>query len=319
MNLRDLASVFLRHWILLIGCTVAGAALGLSLGFGAKTSYTAIARVAVMGVTVTTPEQASQMVSAIRAEMNLYHSLTFSDPVAERAARRIGGGAKPSEVSSAVSASTSDQILILTVVRPDEASAKSFVDAISTELAAEITSLQPQVIKAEALDVPTKVTEDAVSRKTLTAAGGVLGLLLAVVIVGVRMAFKPEVGGGSGLRTSSDIVLRARPEETTFHQLAVLLVSDPDGELILVGSGDKVNLGPWASGLTEALGARVGAVTVSASGVGREALEAARRGAVAALFVDSRDSLDAVKEMALLLNKAGANVAASIVVSDARA
>lgn len=324
MTLRDLASVFARHWLILAGCIISGGLLGLVLGLGGTPTHTATSRVSVVAVNAATPDEAGRMTNMIRSEITLYQALAASTPVTERVAVRVPG-TTPEGISAAISATGADQLLVIRVTQTDPAIAKRIAEAVAEEVALEIAELhpvQPPIIEARPIDAPVVVSSDGFSTRTLVMAGAVLGLVLGVAIVGLLAAFSPIVGSGAALTGIDGVhVLRARPDALATRQLAALLGQRLDtagGSVALVGSGPRVNLGPWSSGVTEALGSRLDAMTVSADGRDAELVDSLERGAVTALVVDARDPLVEVREQGALLMATGADLAAIVVVSDSR-
>jgi len=77
--------------------------------------------------------------------------------------------------------------------------------------------------------------------------------------------------------------------------------------------------GPWGRGLGEQLGAEATAVTAAPNGADPVALRAVSGGEVTVLVADRRDPLREVQEPANLVEAAGADLVAYLVVSDARA
>lgn len=324
MNLRDLAAVFARRWMLLAGCAVAGGLLGLSLGFGATPSHTATSRVSIVAANVTTPEDAGRVTSMIRSELSLYQALASSTTVTERVAGRIQG-TTAERIGAAISATAADQLLVIRVTDADPGLAKRIAEAVAEEVALEIAELHPvdpPIIQARAIDVPVLVSSDNFSTRTLVVAGSALGLVLGVALVGLIAAFRPVVGSGAGLVGFKGVhVMRARPDALATQQLAAVLAQRIDaagGSVALVGSGIQVNLGPWSRGLTEALGSRLDAMTVSADGQDPELVAAVSRGAVTTLVVGPWDQLAKVREQAALLAATGADLAAIVVVNESR-
>lgn len=324
MNLRDLTSVFVRHWLLLAGCVLAGGLLGAAVGIGATPSYTATSRVSVVAVSAATPEEAGRLTTMVRSEMTLYQALAASTPVAERVAARVQG-TTPEQVSGSVSASVAEQLLVLRITQTDSALAKRIAEVVAEEVALEIAELHPvdpPIIRARPIEAPVVVSSDNFSTRTLVAAGASLGLVAGLAIVGLLAAFRPVVGSGASLVGLGGVhVIRARPTALATQQLAAILgqrIDAAGGSVALVGSGAQVNLGPWSQGVTEALGARLDAMTVSADGQDADVVAAVAHGAVTALVVDPRDHLAKVKEQAALLSATGADLAAIVVVSEPR-
>ncbi|MDO5084710.1 hypothetical protein EII34_05805 [Arachnia propionica] len=324
MNLRDLTSVFVRHWLLLVGCALAGGVLGATLGIGATPSYTATSRVSVVAVGVTDAEEAGRITTMVRSEMTLYQALAASTPVAERVASRIQG-AIPEQVSGSVVASAAEQLLVVRVTQDDPMLARRVAELVAEEVALEIAELHPvdpPIIQARPIDVPVVVSSDNFSTRTLVVAGASLGLVAGLALVGLLAAFRPVVGSGAGLVGMKGVhVMRARPNALATQQLAAVLgqrIDTAGGAVALVGSGSRVNLGPWSQGVTEALGPRLDSMTVSADGQDGDLVAAVAHGAVTALVVNPRDQLSKVREQAALLAATGADLAALVVVNEPR-
>ncbi|MDO5066095.1 MAG: hypothetical protein Q4D96_02290 [Propionibacteriaceae bacterium] len=324
MNLRDLTSVFVRHWLLLAGCVVVGGVLGIAVGSGATPTHTATSRVSVVAAGATTPEDAGRLTTMVRSEMTLYQALVTSRPVAERVAARIQA-VTPEQVSGGVSATAADQLLVIRVTQSDAGLAKRIAELVADEVALEIGELHPvtpAIIQARPIETPVTVSSDNFSTRTLAAAGAGLGLVAGLALVGLLAAFRPVVGSGANLvGVVGPHVLRAHPSPLATQQLAAILGQRLDaagGSVVLVGSGALVNLGPWSQGVTEALGPRLDAMTVSADGQDADVVAAISHGAVTALLVNPRDQLAKVKEQAALLAASGADLAAIVVVSEPR-
>ena len=88
--------------------------------------------------------------------------------------------------------------------------------------------------------------------------------------------------------------------------------------MVLVGTGERVNLGPWRQGLSEQLGAEAAAVTAAPDGADPVALRAVSGGEITVLLTDRQDSLNRVQEALGLLEAAGANLVTCLVVSEPR-
>ena len=86
-------------------------------------------------------------------------------------------------------------------------------------------------------------------------AGGVLGLAVGLVVVWGLASLRPKVASGGALAASGRLVLRAEADQTAFEQLAAVLSphlkESATGRAVLVGTGERVNLGPWCRGLGE--------------------------------------------------------------------
>ena len=117
-------------------------------------------------------------------------------------------------------------------------------------------------------------------------------------------------------------MFRAEADETAFEQLAAVLsphlAESATGKVVLVGTGEKVNLGPWSRGLGERLGADAVTVTAAPNGADPVALRAVAGGEVTVLLTDQRDTLKQVRGIVDLLEAAGAKLVACLVVSHAR-
>lgn len=324
MNLRDAAATMTRSWLLIAAATAAGLAAGWGVTQTIHPSFTATSRVAVIAAEVGSPQEAEQLSSLIKAEMTLYHSLARSTPVAERVASRVGG-VNAAEVSSATAPVISEQILLLNVTLPDSDMASQTAKVLAEEVGAEIENLrpgQPQLIRAEPLDMPVVVSAEGTSSRLKIAGGGALGLAVGLLLAWGVAALRPLVGSGTALAEDGELVLRAEPEPVAYQQLAAILTprlkSSEAEAAVLVGTGARVNLGPWVQGLGEQLGANACDVTAAPNGADPVALQAVAGGAVTVLVSDRRDSLIDVREAIQLLKAASGNLAACLVVSESR-
>lgn len=199
--------------------------------------------------------------------------------------------------------------------------AKAFAD----EMVAEIKGLHPadpQLLRAEAVEAPVRTVTTGVSRGASLAAGGVLGIISGLIIVWGLAALRPLVASGGALAAGGRLVLRAKADAKAFEQLAAVLsphLKDSKTEkVVLVGTGERVNLGPWRQGLGEQLGAEAAAVTAALDGADPVALRAVSGGEITVLLTDRQDSLNRVQETLGLLEAAGANLVACLVVSEPR-
>lgn len=325
MNLRDFASALTRSWLVIAVATVAGLTGGWVVGNAARTVYSTTSRVVVlMASSVGTPEDAQRVTSVIRSEMSLYQALAQGTRITERVAAHVPG-MTAEQVTASTTVVFSDQLLTLTVTLPDRDQSLKVSKAFAEEMVSEIKGLHPsdqQLVRAETVDAPTKTVVTGVSRGASLAAGGVLGVVAGLIVVWGLMALRPLVSSGAALAADGWLVLRAEADEKAFQQLAAVLVphlkTSETGEVVLVGTGERVNPGPWCRGLGEQLGAEAAAVTAIPDGADPVALRAVAGGETTVLLMDRRDSLNAVREMIGLLEAAGANLAACLIVNETR-
>lgn len=322
MNLRDFAAAMTRSWLLITAATAAGLAGGWILAGSVQPVYSATSRVVVIAAEANTPEDAGRLTSMIRSEMSLYNAMARSTPVVERVAARVDG-VTADEVSGATAPSVSDQVLLLTVSLPDQQKASQTARALAEELGAEIEAVHPgspQLLRAESLSLPMSVSSDGASQSRTIAAGGVLGLGVGLLLAWCVAALRPLVGSGRGVSASGRLTLRSTPEPRAYHQLAAILApslrASESGAVVLVGTGSRVNLGPWVEGLDERLAAEASGVIAAPDGAGPVALQAVAGNSTTVLVMDPRDSLNEVQATLTLLEAAGANVVACLVVSD---
>ena len=324
MNLRDFASALTRSWLVIAAATVVGLASGWAVGNVARTVYSTTSRVVVLAASAAgTPEDAQRVTSMIRSEMSLYQVLAQGSRVTGRVATLTGMTAE--QVAGATTVVVSDQLMSLTVTLPDQEQSATVAKVFAEEMVAEIRGLhpsEPQLLRAEAVEAPVKTVTTGVSRGASLAAGGVLGVVVGSVIVWGLAALRPLVASGDGLATDGRLVLRADADPKSFQQLAAVLSphmrASENGEVVLVGTGERVNLGPWCHGLGEQLGAESIAVTAAPDGADPVALRAVAGGGTTVLLADPRDSLGSVRETLGLLEAAGANLVACLVVSEPR-
>ena len=324
MNLRDFASALRRSW-LVIAATVVGLASGWAVGNVARTVYTTTSRVVVLAAPeVGNPEDAQRVTSMIRSEMSLYQVLAQGNRLTERVATRVTG-ITAEQVAGATTVVFSDQLLSLTVTLPDKEQSVKVAKAFADEMVAEIKGLHPadpQLLRAEAVEAPVRTVTTGVSRGVSLAAGGVLGIISGLIIVWGLAALRPLVASGGALAAGGRLVLRAKADAKAFEQLAAVLsphLKDSKTEkVVLVGTGERVNLGPWRQGLGEQLGAEAAAVTAAPDGADPVALRAVSGGEITVLLTDRQDSLNRVQETLGLLEAAGANLVACLVVSEPR-
>ena len=325
MNLRDFASALRRSWLVIAAATVVGLASGWAVGNVARTVYTTTSRVVVLAAPeVGNPEDAQRVTSMIRSEMSLYQVLAQGNRLTERVATRVTG-ITAEQVAGATTVVFSDQLLSLTVTLPDKEQSVKVAKAFADELVAEIKGLHPadpQLLRAEAVEAPVRTVTTGVSRGASLAAGGVLGIISGLIIVWGLAALRPLVASGGALAAGGRLVLRAKAEAKAFEQLAAVLsphLKDSKTEkVVLVGTGERVNLGPWRQGLGEQLGAEAAAVTAAPDGADPVALRAVSGGEITVLLTDRQDSLNRVQETLRLLEAAGANLVACLVVSEPR-
>jgi len=325
MNLRDFASALRRSWLVIAAATVVGLASGWVVGNVARTVYTTTSRVVVLAAPeVGNPEDAQRVTSMIRSEMSLYQVLAQGNRLTERVATRVTG-ITAEQVAGATTVVFSDQLLSLTVTLPDKEQSVKVAKAFADEMVAEIKGLHPadpQLLRAEAVEAPVRTVTTGVSRGASLAAGGVLGIISGLIIVWGLAALRPLVASGGALAAGGRLVLRAKADAKAFEQLAAVLsphLKDSQTEkVVLVGTGERVNLGPWRQGLGEQLGAEATAVTAAPDGADPVALRAVSGGEVTVLLTDRQDSLNRVQETLGLLEAAGANLVACLVVSEPR-
>ena len=325
MNLRDFASALTRSWLVIATATVAGLVSGWAVGNVARTVYSTTSRVVVMAApAVGTPEDAQRVTSMIRSEMSLYQVLAQGNHLTERVATRATG-ITAEQVADATTVVVSDQLLSLTVTLPDQEQSVKVAKVFADEMVAEIRGLHPsdpQLLRAEAVEAPVRTITTGVSRGASLAAGGILGIVSGLIIVWGLAALRPLVASGGGLAGDGRLVLRANADTKAFQQLAAVLSphlkASKTEEVVLVGTGERVNLGPWCQGLGEQLGAETTAVTAAPNGADPVALRAVSGGGTTLLLTDRRDSLSSVQETLGLLEAAGANLVACLVVSEPR-
>ena len=325
MNLRDFASALRRSWLVIAAATVVGLASGWAVGNVARTVYTTTSRVVVLAAPqVGNPEDAQRVTSMIRSEMSLYQVLAQGNRLTERVATRVTG-ITAEQVAGATTVVFSDQLLSLTVTLPDKEQSVKVAKTFADEMVAEIKGLHPadpQLLRAEAVEAPVRTVTTGVSRGASLAAGGVLGIIAGLIIVWGLAAVRPLVASGGALAAGGRLVLRAKADAKAFEQLAAVLsphLKDSETEkVVLVGTGERVNLGPWRQGLGEQLGAEAAAVTAAPDGADPVALRAVSGGEITALLADRQDSLNRVQETLRLLEAAGANLVACLVVSEPR-
>ena len=325
MNLRDFASALRRSWLVIAVATVVGLASGWAVGNVARTVYTTTSRVVVLAAPeVGNPEDAQRVTSMIRSEMSLYQVLAQGNRLTERVATRVTG-LTAEQVAGATTVVFSDQLLSLTVTLPDKEQSVKVAKAFADEMVAEIKGLHPadpQLLRAEAVEAPVRTVTTGVSRGASLAAGGVLGIISGLIIVWGLAALRPLVASGGALAAGGRLVLRAKADAKAFEQLAAVLsphLKDSQTEkVVLVGTGERVNLGPWRQGLGEQLGAEAAAVTAAPDGADPVALRAVSGGEITVLLTDRQDSLNRVQETLGLLEAAGANLVACLVVSEPR-
>ena len=325
MNLRDFASALRRSWLVIAAATVVGLASGWAVGNVARTVYTTTSRVVVLAAPeVGNPEDAQRVTSMIRSEMSLYQVLAQGNRLTERVATRVTG-LTAEQVAGATTVVFSDQLLSLTVTLPDKEQSVKVAKAFADEMVAEIKGLHPadpQLLRAEAVEAPVRTVTTGVSRGASLAAGGVLGIISGLIIVWGLAALRPLVASGGALAAGGRLVLRAKADAKAFEQLAAVLsphLKDSKTEkVVLVGTGERVNLGPWRQGLSEQLGAEAAAVTPAPDGADPVALRAVSGGEITVLLTDRQDSLNRVQETLGLLEAAGANLVACLVVSEPR-
>lgn len=325
MNLRDFASALRRSWLVIAAATVVGLASGWVVGNVARTVYTTTSRVVVLAAPeVGNPEDAQRVTSMIRSEMSLYQVLAQGNRLTERVATRVTG-LTAEQVAGATTVVFSDQLLSLTVTLPDKEQSVKVAKAFADEMVAEIKGLHPadpQLLRAEAVEAPVRTVTTGVSRGASLAAGGVLGIISGLIIVWGLAALRPLVASGGALAAGGRLVLRAKADAKAFEQLAAVLsphLKDSKTEkVVLVGTGERVNLGPWRQGLSEQLGAEAAAVTAAPDGADPVALRAVSGGEITVLLTDRQDSLNRVQETLGLLEAAGANLVACLVVSEPR-
>ena len=325
MNLRDFASALRRSWLVIAAATVVGLASGWAVGNVARTVYTTTSRVVVLAAPeVGNPEDAQRVTSMIRSEMSLYQVLAQGNRLTERVATRVTG-ITAEQVAGATTVVFSDQLLSLTVTLPDKEQSVKVAKAFADEMVAEIKGLHPadpQLLRAEAVEAPVRTVTTGVSRGASLAAGGVLGIISGLIIVWGLAALRPLVASGGALAAGGRLVLRAKADAKAFEQLAAVLsphLKDSKTEkVVLVGTGERVNLGPWRQGLSEQLGAEAAAVTAAPDGADPVALRAVSGGEITVLLTDRQDSLNRVQETLGLLEAAGANLVACLVVSEPR-
>lgn len=325
MNLRDFASALRRSWLVIAAATVVGLASGWAVGNVARTVYTTTSRVVVLAAPeVGNPEDAQRVTSMIRSEMSLYQVLAQGNHLTERVATRVTG-ITAEQVAGATTVVFSDQLLSLTVTLPDKEQSVKVAKAFADEMVAEIKGLHPadpQLLRAEAVEAPVRTVTTGVSRGSSLAAGGVLGIISGLIIVWGLAALRPLVASGGALAAGGRLVLRAKADAKAFEQLAAVLsphLKDSKTEkVVLVGTGERVNLGPWRQGLGEQLGAKAAAVTAAPDGADPVALRAVSGGEITVLLTDRQDSLNRVQETLRLLEAAGASLVACLVVSEPR-
>ena len=325
MNLRDFVSALRRSWLVIAAATVVGLASGWAVGNVARTVYTTTSRVVVLAAPeVGNPEDAQRVTSMIRSEMSLYQVLAQGNRLTERVATRVTG-ITAEQVAGATTVVFSDQLLSLTVTLPDKEQSVKVAKAFADEMVAEIKGLHPadpQLLRAEAVEAPVRTVTTGVSRGVSLAAGGVLGIISGLIIVWGLAALRPLVASGGALAAGGRLVLRAKADAKAFEQLAAVLsphLKDSKTEkVVLVGTGERVNLGPWRQGLGEQLGAEAAAVTAAPDGADPVALRAVSGGEITVLLTDRQDSLNRVQETLGLLEAAGANLVACLVVSEPR-
>ena len=325
MNLRDFASALRRSWLVIAAATVVGLASGWAVGNVARTVYTTTSRVVVLAAPeVGNPEDAQRVTSMIRSEMSLYQVLAQGNRLTERVATRVTG-ITAEQVAGATTVVFSDQLLSLTVTLPDKEQSVKVAKAFADEMVAEIKGLHPadpQLLRAEAVEAPVRTVTTGVSRGASLAAGGVLGIISGLIIVWGLAALRPLVASGGALAAGGRLVLRAKADAKAFEQLAAVLsphLKDSKTEkVVLVGTGERVNLGPWRQGLGEQLGAKAAAVTAAPDGADPVALRAVSGGEITVLLTDRQDSLNRVQETLRLLEAAGASLVACLVVSEPR-
>ena len=325
MNLRDFTSALRRSWLVIVAATVVGLVSGWAIGNVARTVYTTTSRVVVLAAPqVGNPEDAQRVTSMIRSEMSLYQVLAQGNRLTERVATRVTG-ITAEQVAGATTVVFSDQLLSLTVTLPDKEQSVKVAKTFADEMVAEIKGLHPadpQLLRAEAVEAPVRTVTTGVSRGASLAAGGVLGIIAGLIIVWGLAAVRPLVASGGALAAGGRLVLRAKADAKAFEQLAAVLsphLKDSETEkVVLVGTGERVNLGPWRQGLGEQLGAEAAAVTAAPDGADPVALRAVSGGEITALLADRQDSLNRVQEALKLLEAAGANLVACLVVSEPR-
>ena len=325
MNLRDFASALRRSWLVIAAATVVGLASGWAVGNVARTVYTTTSRVVVLAAPeVGNPEDAQRVTSMIRSEMSLYQVLAQGNRLTERVATRVTG-ITAEQVAGATTVVFSDQLLSLTVTLPDKEQSVKVAKAFADEMVAEIKGLHPadpQLLRAEAVEAPVRTVTTGVSRGASLAAGGVLGIISGLIIVWGLAALRPLVASGGALAAGGRLVLRAKADAKAFEQLAAVLsphLKDSKTEkVVLVGTGERVNLGPWRQGLGEQLGVEAAAVTAAPDGADPVALRAVSGGEITVLLTDRQDSLNRVQETLRLLEAAGASLVACLVVSEPR-
>lgn len=325
MNLRDFASALMRSWLVIAAATVVGLTGGWVVGNSARTVYSTTSRVVVLvAPSVGTPEDAQHVTSMIRSEMSLYQVLAQKVDVTDRVASQVPG-MTASEVSGSTAVTVTDQVIAITVSLPNAEQSAAVAKALANELAGEIKNLHSgdqQLIRVEAVTAPAKTVPAGVGRVTSAASGGVLGLAIGIAIVWGLASLRPLVASGGALTAGGRLVFRAEADETAFEQLAAVLSPHLDesatGKVVLVGTGEKVNLGPWCRGLGERLGADAVTVTAAPNGADPVALRAVAGGEVTVLLTDQRDTLKQVRGIVDLLEAAGAKLVACLVVSHAR-
>ena len=325
MNLRDFTSALRRSWLVIAAATVVGLVSGWAIGNVARTVYTTTSRVVVLAAPqVGNPEDAQRVTSMIRSEMSLYQVLAQGNRLTERVATRVTG-ITAEQVAGATTVVFSDQLLSLTVTLPDKEQSVKVAKTFADEMVAEIKGLHPadpQLLRAEAVEAPVRTVTTGVSRGASLAAGGVLGIIAGLIIVWGLAAVRPLVASGGALAAGGRLVLRAKADAKAFEQLAAVLsphLKDSETEkVVLVGTGERVNLGPWRQGLGEQLGAEAAAVTAAPDGADPVALRAVSGGEITALLAERQDSLNRVQETLRLLEAAGANLVACLVVSEPR-
>lgn len=324
MNLRDFASTLTRSWLVVAATAVAGLAGGWVVGSAAHAVYSTTSRVMVIAAAVGSPEDAQQMTSLIRSEMSVYQALAQGTEVTERVAAQVTG-VTASQVSDATAVGVTDQVLTLTISLPDREQSTVVAKVLADELAVEIQGLHasPSLVQARAVTAPVKEVSSGVSRGASVAAGGVLGVAAGLIIVWGIASLRPMVASGGALAAEGGLVLRGEADDRAFQQLAAVLSQrlreSGSSGVVLVGTGERVNLGPWSRGLGEQLGAEATAVTAAPNGADPVALRAVSGGEVTVLVADRRDPLREVQEASSLLEAAGADLVAYLVVSDARA
>ena len=256
--------------------------------------------------------------------MSVYQALAQGTEVTERVAAQVTG-VTASQVSDATAVGVTDQVLTLTISLPDREQSTVVAKVLADELAVEIQGLHasPSLVQARAVTAPVKEVSSGVSRGASVAAGGVLGVAAGLIIVWGIASLRPMVASGGALAAEGRLVLRGEADDRAFQQLAAVLSQrlreSGSSGVVLVGTGERVNLGPWSRGLGEQLGAEATAVTAAPNGADPVALRAVSGGEVTVLVADRRDPLREVQETSNLLEAAGADLVAYLVVSDARA